>query len=85
MGWAVFRLLLFLTAFVVGALFTSLRTAIRNDAAPRETHGRPGASLVVVCEHGPATVSKFRQDQSVIKVDCIQSRILAARWMLVSR
>jgi hypothetical protein len=74
MVWGVFRVTIFVIAFLCGALLASFFPLMGTSAAGEaQLPGVGGTSLLVTCDEGSPTVQQLRGSTSVIEVKCALS------------
>src|SRR5262245_11976538 len=74
MVWGVFRVTLFLIAFLCGALLASFFPLMGTTAAGEaQLPGVGGTSLLVTCDEGSPTVQQLKGSTTAIEVKCAQS------------
>ena len=75
MVWGVFRVTIFVIAFLCGALLASFFPLIGTTTAAGEAQlpGVGGTSLLVTCDEGSPTVQQLPGSTTAIEVKCARS------------
>lgn len=75
MGWGIFRVVIFLIAFIAGLFIAAPKPGV----IPFPFQAAPGSSVMVICGSGPVSITRAAAGNGYVRLNCSSNGMLLVK------